>query len=90
MRIRTNREYAWRMDLYDDVAEQLGEQTRSGAVDTSCAFTRNMLANLERAADYPDMTEELAEILSTPQVKVQYEVCSGVRINGRDESITET
>jgi hypothetical protein len=65
-------------------AEQLGEQARAGAIDASCEFTKNMLANLERAVDHPNMTEDLAEILSTPQVELEYEVRSEVRINGLD------
>ena len=55
----------WRTNLYDDVGDQLGENTRSGAVDGACEFTREMPGNLERAVKHPDMTEELAEILST-------------------------
>lgn len=85
MRINTDDKYAWRLDLYDQAGEQLGESTRSGAVDGACEFTQEMLANLERAADHPDMTEELAEILSTSKVRVQYEVRSGVDVDGRDD-----
>jgi hypothetical protein len=33
MRIRTSGDYAWRTDLCDGVGEQLGEPTRSGAID---------------------------------------------------------
>lgn len=84
MRIRTNDKFEWRTDLYDDVADMLGESTRSGGIDASAEFTRHMLRNLERAAEHPDMTEELAEILSTPQVHVRYEVSSGVDVDGRD------
>jgi hypothetical protein len=73
-----------RTDLYDDDAEQLDDQTQASAIDASCEFTKNMLTNLVRATDHPDMTEELAEILSTPQVELEYEVRSEVRINGRD------
>ena len=80
MRVNTADSYSWRLDLYDDVAELLGESTRSGGIDASCEFTRQMLRNLERAANHPDMTEELAEILSTPQVEVEYEVRSGVNV----------
>lgn len=72
------------MDLYDRVGEMLGENTRSGAVDGAAEFTEEMLANLERAAEHPDMTEELAEILSTSKVDVEYEVRSGVSVDGRD------
>lgn len=80
MRIRTNGTHQWRTDLYDDVADLLDENTRSGGIDASCEFTRSMIRNLERAADHPDMTEELAEILSTPQVEVEYRVESGVNV----------
>ena len=84
MRIRTNGKFAWRTDLYDHVKRLLGETSRVGAVDGSCEFTREMLGNLEEAADHPDMTEELAEVLSTSKVQVEYEVQSGVNIDGRD------
>ena len=80
MRIRTNDKFAWRESLYSDVAELLGEGTKSGGIDASCEFTRHMMRNLERAASHPDMTEELAEILSTPQVELEYEVRSGVNV----------
>ena len=39
-----------------------------------------MLANLEQAVEHPDMTEELADVLSTPTVEVQYRVETGVTI----------
>lgn len=80
MRIRTSGDYEWRLDLYDETGVLLGEGTRSGAVDASCEFTRRMLGNLERAVEHPDMTEELAEILSTPEVEVEYRVERGVNV----------
>ena len=40
-----------------------------------------MLPNLERAMDHPDMTPELAEILSTNLVRLEYRVETAVRIN---------
>jgi hypothetical protein len=46
MRIRTSGDYDWRTDLYDDAGEQLGEPTRSGAIDGACEFTRRMLPAL--------------------------------------------
>ena len=81
MRINTDGKYAWRTDLYDRVGEQLGENTRSGAIDSACEFTEQMLPNLERALEHPDMTEELAEVLSTSVVELEYRIESGVRIN---------
>lgn len=80
MRIETNGEYAWRTDLYDDVGKLLGENTRSGAVDGACEFTTKMLPALKRAVEHPDMTEELAEVLSTSVVKVDYRVETSVSV----------
>jgi hypothetical protein len=80
MRIRTSGDYEWRLGLYDDVGELLDENTRSGAIDASCLFTRQMLPALEKAVEHPDMTEELAEILTTPTVDVEYQVETGVSV----------
>ena len=80
MRIRSSGKFAYREDLYDDVGDRLGENTRSGAVDGACEFTREMLGNLERAVEHPDMTEELAEILSTRAVDVGYRIETGITI----------
>ena len=79
--IRSSGDYAWRADLYDRVGEQLGEKTKAGAIDGACEFTEQMLPNLERAMDHPDMTEELAEVLSTNLVRLEYRVETDVRIN---------
>jgi hypothetical protein len=81
MRIQTSGDYEWRLDLYDDVGDLLGENTRSGAVDGACEFTRQMLPALERAVEHPDMTENLAEVLSTRTVEVEYRVETGVDVN---------
>ena len=79
--IRSSGDYAWREDLYDRVGEQLGERTKAGAIDGACEFTEEMLLNLERAMEHPDMTEELAEILSTKLARLEYRVETDVRIN---------
>ena len=42
-----------------------------------------MLSNLERAIEHPDMTPELAEVLSTSVVELEYRVETDVRINNR-------
>jgi hypothetical protein len=80
MRIRTSGNYEYRLGLYDDVGELLDESTRSGAIDGACEFTEQMLPALEKAVSHPDMTEELAEILSTPTVDVEYRVETGVTV----------
>lgn len=79
--IKSSGEYAWREVLYDRVGEQLGENTRSGAIDGACEFTEQMLPNLDWALEHPDMTEELAEVLSTSMVELEYCVETDVRIN---------
>jgi hypothetical protein len=80
MRIRTTGDSEWRLGLYDDVGDLLDENTRSGAIDGACLFTRQMLPALERAVEHEDMTEDLAEILSTPTVEVEYEIETGVNV----------
>ena len=39
-----------------------------------------MLNNLEEAIDHPDMTEKLAEVLSTDTARLTYEVTTDVAI----------
>ena len=41
-----------------------------------------MLRNLERSAEHPDMTEDLAELLSTTNVTAKHRVVTGVEIDG--------
>jgi hypothetical protein len=81
MRIRTNGGHEWRTDLYDDTAEHFNEGTRSGGIDVACEFSTEMLRNLERAVNHPDMTEELADVLSTRVVNIEYRVETDVEID---------
>jgi hypothetical protein len=81
MRINTDDNYEWRTDLYDRVGDLMNESTRSGAVDASAQFTEEMMKNLDRAMDHPDMTPELAALLSTSQVELEYEIQSGVNVS---------
>jgi len=80
MRIPPSGDSEWRLGLYDDVGDLLGETMRSGAIDASCLFARQILPALNRAVEHPDTTEELAEILTTPTVTVEYRVETGVSI----------
>ena len=80
MRIRTDGKFAYREDLVDNVADLLNENTRVGAVEASCEFTQAMLPALAEAVEHEDMTEELAEILSTRVVDVEYEVSTDVNV----------
>ena len=81
MRIRTDGEYDWRTDLYDETAERFGVGTKSGGIDAACEFSTQMLRNLEHAADHPDMTEDLAAVLSTANVTVEHRTITGVEID---------
>ena len=81
MRINTADNYEWRADLYADMSELFNENTRSAGIDSACIFSREMLANLERAMQHPDMTPELAALLSTSQVELEYQIQSDVKIN---------
>jgi hypothetical protein len=81
MRIETTDGYDWRLDLYNDAGDLLSESTRSGAVDGACEFTTQMLPALERAVEHPDMTEDLAEVLSTGVVEVEYRIETEVNTN---------
>ncbi len=62
------------------MADLLDENTRVGAVEASCEFTQAMLPALAKAVEHEDMTEELAEILSTRAVDVKYEVETDVTV----------
>jgi hypothetical protein len=57
------------------------ENDATVTIDGACEFTRGMLRNSERAVEHPDMTEELAEVLSTWIVEVEYEIRTGVTID---------
>ena len=81
MRIRTDGEYEWRTDLYDRTAEGFGVGTKSDGIDAACEFSTQMLRNLERAAGHPDMTEDLAAVLSTASVTVEHRTVTGVEID---------
>ena len=73
IRIKTDEQYDWRNEHYEQAAEQFGETTKSKGIDAATAFAIEMLGELERAMDHPDMTPELAEVLSMETVRLTYE-----------------
>lgn len=79
--IKSSGDYAWREDLYERVGKEIGEEVTAGAIDAACEFTSETIPNLERAIEHPDMTEELAEVLSTNLVQLEYRVETDVQIN---------
>lgn len=80
MRIESTGKHEYRKELYNRASEEMGESTRSGGLDAAAAFTIRMRRNLSRAIEHPDMTSELAELLSTPRVQLDYEVRTSVEI----------
>lgn len=80
MRIRTDGDKAHRLDAIESAKDALDETTKTGAVLAACEHARLDRAAKERALDHPDMTEELAEVLSTRSMPLQYEIETGVDV----------
>ena len=80
MRINIDGRHEYRLDLLRRVMQQTGEGTKSGAFDFSTEFTLQIPRNLDQTLKHPDMTEELAEVLSIPTVDVEYCVETGVHV----------
>lgn len=74
MRIRTDGKYEYRTDAIESAKAALDETTNTAAVISACEFSRKMRRALERAVDHPDMTPELAEVLSTSELPIEYRV----------------
>lgn len=81
MRIKTDGKHEYRVDQLRQIMQATGEGTKSGAFDFSTEFTLRMLKNLDQALHHPDMTEELAEVLSTPTVDLTYRVETELDVN---------
>lgn len=72
MRIKTDGKHDYRLDLLRRVMQATDEGTKSGAFDLFLEFTLQMLQALDQAAKHPDMTPELAQVLSTPHVEIEH------------------
>ena len=72
MRIKTDGKHEYRLDLIRRVMQASEEGTKSGALDFALEHTLSSLQNYERAAKHPDMTPELAELLSTESVAIEH------------------
>ncbi|GAA0304082.1 DUF7692 domain-containing protein [Halarchaeum salinum] len=73
-RMDTSGDKAHREDLLEDAMDRFDESTKSGAVVAALDFSRQIETALERASEHPDMTEELADVLSTSHFEVVHEV----------------
>ena len=81
MRIKTDGKHEYRVDQLRQIMQAAGEGTKSGAFDFSTEFTLRMLKNLDQVLQHPDMTEELAEVLSTSTVDLTYRVETDLDVN---------
>ena len=73
MRIKTDGTHEYRLDLLRRVMQRTGEGTKSGAFDFATEYTLQMLDAIDEASQHPDMTPELAEVLSTPHVEIEHQ-----------------
>ena len=73
MRIKTEGTHEYRLDLLRRVMQRTGEGTKSGAFDFATEYTLQMLDAIDEASAHPDMTPELAEVLSTPHVEIEHQ-----------------
>ncbi|WP_243838108.1 hypothetical protein [Halobacterium sp. R2-5] len=73
MRIRTDGDYAHRLDAIESAMEVLDENTKTAAVIAACEHARQDRKAKQKALAHPDMTPELAEILSTSVLQLSYE-----------------
>jgi hypothetical protein len=84
MRINTSGKKAFRNDLYERTADTLDEKTKTGAIDAACIHANQDIEAKAEAVDYlserlsSGELEEVAQILSTDQIKVSVTVEAGV------------
>jgi hypothetical protein len=74
MRIRTDGDKSYRQDIIEQAMRALDENTKTDAVIAACEHARQDRRGKEKALNHPDMTPELAEILSTRELGLTYEV----------------
>lgn len=85
LRIRMDGKFAHRKDTIEGAAKTF-DCNKTDAVLKACEFAIRMIdgmgqpSNLERALDHPDMTPELAEVLSTPEAKLEIRRETEVRV----------
>jgi len=79
MRIRTDGDYAHRLDVIKAAMDVLDENTKTAAVLAACEHARQDRRAKQKALSHPDMTPELAEILSTSELQLTYETTTTIR-----------
>ncbi|MCG1002616.1 MULTISPECIES: hypothetical protein [Halobacterium] len=79
MRIRTDGDYAHRLDAIEAAMDALDENTKTAAVVAACEHARLDRKAKQRALNHPDMTEELAEVLSTRELRLNFSIETEIR-----------
>jgi hypothetical protein len=85
MRINTDGSKAYRDSLYENTAEMLGENTKTGGIDAACDHAKQDISAKEEAIDFLEERltarelEEVADLLSTKYVEVSVSISSTVR-----------
>lgn len=84
MRIETNGSKKWRDDVYEKAAKELGENTKSGAIDEACLHITSDIENKREAIEYlanelpPAKLKRVADMLSTEQIEIDVDVSVNV------------
>lgn len=79
MRIRTDGKYAYRQDEIEWASDFWG-CNKTQAVLRSIEFTRQMTHALNEVVEHPEMTTDLADLLSTSEIEVVYQTETDVVI----------
>ena len=58
-----------------------GRNSDSIGVNAACELSTQVPHNLEYAAEHPDMTENLPELLSTTDITAEHRVVTGLEID---------
>ncbi|WP_436934099.1 DUF7692 domain-containing protein [Halovenus marina] len=86
MRINTDGNQSYREDLYERVADKLGESTKTGGIDAACIHAEQDLRNKQDAIEYlagelsAEELAEVADILSTKQIPLSVE--TDIQVSG--------
>ena len=77
-RIRTDDGNEHRYDTIQDAKEVFGEGNNTAAIIAACRHVRYDLRVIRRALNHLDMTPEIATVLSTPLMQLEYRIESAV------------
>ncbi|WP_425494276.1 DUF7692 domain-containing protein [Natronoglomus mannanivorans] len=79
VRIRTDDGNEHRYDTIQEAKAVFNEGNNTAAILAACRHARHDLRAKQRALNHPDMTEDLAEVLSTPLMNLEYRIDTDVK-----------